>query len=346
MLGPVPDPRSVAVFGSCTTRDNFNSRFNPDYKLRYDVRLAANQTSVITMMSPPLDPDFTPTRAMSEYDQWNIRSDLTREFLPLLADLKPDYLILDFFADVHFGVLRLEDGRYVTNNRWKFWRTDLYQKLLDTESFERLRIFDDPDGYVELWAEALARFAAYVEEHCPDTKVVVHCGFNTDELVPPGSTRPVPLRTYKKGSRINVPLANELWARLDDHAISTYGWDAIDLRGEGYVTHADHPWGPFYVHYTMDYYPRFLAELDLIDLRDSLEPDALARVEAIAASGREHAALYARQWTATIREQEQRITELESLGVLGSVRFALGQRLRQARARARTTKAAPKKETR
>ena len=341
------DPRTVAVFGSCTTRDNFNSRFNPDYKTRYDVRLAANQTSVITMMSPPLDTDFTPTRPMSDYDQWTIRSDLSREFLPLLADLQPDYLVLDFFADIHFGVLRLEDGRYVTNNRWKFWRTDLYQRLVETEGFERLRIFDDPDGYVALWSEALARFAAYLDEHCPDTKVVVHCGFNTDELVPPGSVRPVPLRQFKKGSRIDVPVANELWRRLDDHAVSTYGWESIDLRDEGYVTHADHPWGPFYVHYTMDYYPRFLAELDLIDLRDSLDPKTRERVEAIVASSRDHSALYARQWTATIREQERRIAELEGLGLLGSAKFAIGQRVRQARARrSRKQAAGPTKEIR
>jgi hypothetical protein len=340
------EPRSVAVFGSCTTRDNFNSRFNPDYKLRYDVRLAASQTSVITMMSPPVDTDFTPTREMSDYDLWNIRSDLSREFLPQLADLRPDYLILDFFADIHFGVLRLGDGRFVTDNRWKLWHTDLYQDLQARNGFERLRIFDDPDGYLALWTEALARFAAYVEEHCPDTTVVVHRGFNTDQLVPPGSARPVPLRSYKKGVRIDVPVANELWSRLDEHAVTTYGWDSIDLRDEGYVTHAEHPWGPFYVHYTMDYYPRFLAELDLIDLRDSLDPDTRARVEAIAASGREHSAVYARQWAATIREQEDRINELEGLGVLGAVKFALGQRLRQARARRADKRATRTKEIR
>jgi hypothetical protein len=328
----VREPRSVAVFGSCTTRDSFNSRFNPDYRSRYDVRLAASQTSVITMMSPPVEAEFTPTREMSDYDLWNIRSDLSREFLPQLAELEPDYLLLDFFADIHFGVLRLRDGRFVTDNRWKTRQTDFYQDLVANDGFERLRILDDADRYFELWAEALARFAAHVAEHCPRTKVVVHCGFNTDELVPPGGSRPVPLRSYKSGVRIDVPLANALWRRLDDHAVSTYGWDAIDLRDEGYLTCADHPWGPFYVHYTMDYYHRFLAELDLIDLRDRLSPEDLALVQGIADAGHEHAVRYARQWTETTRAEEERIRELEGLGVLRSVRFALGQRVRQARA--------------
>jgi hypothetical protein len=326
-------PRSVAVFGSCTTRDNFNSRFNPDYRSRYDVTLAASQASVITMMSPPVEADFTPTRPMSDYDLWNIRSDMSREFLPKLAEQQPDYLILDFFADIHFGVIRLPDGRYLTNNRWKLWHTDYYQDLKANDGFVALRILEDPEPYVALWAEALDRFAAYVAEHCPDTTVLVHCGFNTDRLVPPGSSRPVHLRTFKKGPRLDVPRANELWARLDDHATSTYGWDAIDLRAEGYTTTADHPWGPFWVHYTPDYYHRFLAELDLVDLRRSLPPDDLARVEAIAEAGREHAAAYARQWDEALRAQEERIEELENLGALRAVKFALGRRVRQARAR-------------
>lgn len=344
MLGRVSGPRSVAVFGSCTTRDSFNSRFNPDYKSRYHVPYAASQTSVITMMSPAVEAEFTPTKAMSDYDLWNIRSDLSRELLDLLAEQPPDYLVLDFFADIHFGVLRLRDGRFVTNNRWKTHHTDFYRDLAAHDGFERLRILDDPDRYFELWSEALARFAAYVGEHCPDTKVVVHCGFNTDELVPPGETRPVPLRSYKKGVRIDVPLANALWRRLDDHATSTYGWEAIDLRDEGYLTCADHPWGPFYVHYTMDYYHRFLAELDLIDLRGRLTPEDLAVVQEIADAGHEHAVRYARQWTETTRAQEERIAELEGLGLVRAVRFALGQRVRQARARRSTEKPAEKEQ--
>lgn len=339
-MGPQPtgEPRSVAVFGSCPTRDNFNSRFNPGYKRRYDVRLAANQTSVITMMSPPVDEEFTPTGQMSEYDQWNVRSDLSREFLPELVRLKPDYLILDFFADVHFGVLRLDDGRYLTDNRWKLWRTDLYERLEASNGFTRLRIFDDADAYVATWAEALDRFAGIVAAECPETTVVVHRGFNTGKLVPPGSDRPVSLTKFQ-GSRLPVRRANRLWARLDDHAISTYGWDAIDLRDEGYMTTADHPWGPFWVHYTLDYYPRFLAELELIDLRRTLDPEHLERVEAIADAGRQHSVRYARQWRRTHRAQQQRIKELENLGMVDGVRYALGRRRREARARRRTSSA-------
>ncbi len=72
----VPDPggrgptvsRSVAVMGSCVTRDNFNSTFNPGYKKWFQVVLSANQTSLISLMSPPIDAEWQPLRKMSDYD--------------------------------------------------------------------------------------------------------------------------------------------------------------------------------------------------------------------------------------------------------------------------------------
>ena len=48
-------PVRVAVMGSCTTRDNFNSRFNPDYKQMWDCVLLQNQSSLLSIMAPPLE---------------------------------------------------------------------------------------------------------------------------------------------------------------------------------------------------------------------------------------------------------------------------------------------------
>jgi hypothetical protein len=325
-------PTSVAVCGSCTSRDNFNSRFNPDHGRWFRLTAEVFQTSMISLMSPPVEPDLGAADP-KDYKIRITREDMTREFLGKLAAARPDFLVLDFFADIHFGILRLEDGRYLTDNRWMLWPTDYYRRLKDTQAFETLRIFDDPDRYLALWTEAMDRFAAFVAEHCPDTRVIVHRGLNTDQVVVPGQAQPVPLRQHQRAARLNVRRANELWARLDDHAISAYGWDAIDLRDEGYTSYAEHPWKPFYVHYTPDYNHRFLSELHVRDLQRELDPGTWAQVHAIVASGHEHAVRYGPLWTYEMRRREQRIRELEGLGVLGSVKFALGRRLRQTRAR-------------
>ena len=332
-------PETVAVLGSCVTRDNFNSRFNPGYKRWFDVRLSANQSSMIALMSPPIEEEFAPLREMSDYDRWNVTSDLTRDFLPQVAELQPDHLILDFFGDVHFGVARLPDGRYLTDNRWKTRHTDLYQRHRDAGELTILEHGSDPDGYFEVWTEAMDRFAAYIAQTCPETRVIVHRGYNTGEVLVPGRARPIPLRKHARPAPLDVRAANAYWDRLDDHATAAYGWEAIDLRGLEAPSYAEHPWGAFYVHYTPDYYHRFLAELHKISLRPHLDPATWSRIELIEAASREPAERRLAVEVATVAEQRERlrrsrdrVAELESLGVIGGARFAVGQRLRARRA--------------
>ncbi|MCW2759960.1 MAG: hypothetical protein JWR85_161 [Marmoricola sp.] len=332
-------PQSVSVFGSCVTRDNFNSRFNPGYRRYFEVKLSANQTSMIALMSPPIEDAFTPLREMTDYDRWNISSDLTREFLPLLADLQPDLLILDFFGDVHFGVARLPDGRYLTDNRWKTHHTDFYTRHQQAGDLAIFKHAADPDAYFALWTEAMDRFADYVARTCPDTRVVVHRGYNAGRVQVPGRPRPIPLRKHRKSAQLDVQAANAFWSRLDDYAISTHGWDSIDLRDLEAPTYVGHPWGAFYVHYTPDYYHRFLAELHKLSLRHRLDPASYAEVELIEAASREPAERRLAVAEAIVTDQgtrlerlRARVEDLETLGLVRGVRFALGQRVRARRA--------------
>lgn len=331
-------PETVSVFGSCVTRDNFNSLFNPGYKDRFEVVLSANQSSVIALMSPPVEERFETTRELSDYDTWNIVSDLRREFLARVVELQPDYLILDFFGDVHFGVARLADGRYLTDNRWKTHFTDLYARHRDAGDLTRLSYGADADAYFALWTEALDRFATFISRECPQTVVVVHRGYNTGRVLVPGRPRPVSLREHAKLSAFDVKGANAFWARLDDYAIERHGWESIDLRGLEAPSYDEHPWGPFWVHYTPDYYHRFLAEMHKISLHRRVDPATWAEIELIETSSREPAERRLAEVAAVVADQRRiikrtrgRVQELESLGLLGGLRFAVGQRLRARR---------------
>lgn len=306
--------RSVAVLGSCITRDNFNRTFNPGYKRWFRVGPTTNQSSMIALMSPPVDEPWKPVRPMRPYGRWNVESDLSREILGQLEDQQPDLLVLDFFGDVHFGVLRLGDGRYVTNNRWRIQKTDLYQRLVADEATQVVRWQDDPDGYFDLWVEAMDRFAAYVASHCPQTQVVVHCGFNAVEVVEPGQDHPVRMPVRGRPPRPGGRAGSRFWARLNEHATSAYGWESIDLRGEWYTTFTEHPWGAFPVHYTIDYYHRFLAELHRLALRPELSPELNARVDEVAMVASRRVRRELRFW----RHAEQELAEQRN-GRLGSV---------------------------
>lgn len=331
-------PETVSVFGSCVTRDNFNSRFNPGYRDYFEVKLSANQGSMIALMSPPIEEEFEVLRKMSDYDRWNVASDLTREFLAELVEVQPAYLILDFFGDVHFGVARLPDGRYLTDNRWKTHDTDLYVRHRDAGELTPIKHTDDAEAYFALWTEALDRFAGFVAETCPDTRVIVHCGYNTGRTQVPDQSRPIPLHKLGQVGRIDVRGLNAFWARLDDYAINAHGWDSIDLRDLQAPSYAEHPWGAFYVHYTPDYYHRFLAELHKIALRRSVDAATWTRLELIETAAREPAERRLAVEESVVAEQRKRlkrtrarVEELESLGLVGAARFAIGRRLRARR---------------
>lgn len=318
MTGPAP--RSVAVCGSCITRDNFNSRFNPEHRRWYSVVAQSNQSSMIALMSPPVEPEVTDADGLSAYDAWNVRSDLSRSFLAELVETQPDYLLLDFFGDLHFGVLLLPDGRYVTDNRWKLHQTAQHARWTAAGGTEVITPGSDPERYFALWTEAMDAFAAFVAEHCPRTTVVVHRGFYAAKTVTGPTGMPTSVRRYSRLGRLKVGRANTFWARLDDHAVTAYGWDQIDLRPERYTSTADHPWGAFWVHYTLDYYPRFLAELHLIDLARHTAPDVAARIALVGDAARARVRNQAAFTRRAVTAQTKRVAALEGRGVLATVR--------------------------
>jgi hypothetical protein len=327
---------SVAVAGSCLTRDNFNRRFNPGHDEFYEVTATSNHSSIIALMSPPIEADFEPLRPMSRYDRWNVRADLSREFLGRLAEAQPDLLLLDFQGDVRFGVAQLPDGRYFTDHHWKTRDTDFYARLRDSGALTLHTPREDRDGYFALWTEAMARFAAYVEEVSPLTHVVVHRGHHARRIAVAGRPRPVPLQRYERFREFDLAEADAWWARLDDHAISTFGWDQIDLRDVGSPTYPKHPWGAFYGHFTPDYYHRFMAELTKISLGRQLGPEARRRIELVERAATEpwrrrlaEEKAVSRARRTRLRAARRRVAELEGLGLLAGLRYAVGRRLRR-----------------
>lgn len=339
-----PSPTVVAVLGSCATRDNFNRRFNPTYRESYECALAQNQTSIISLMSEPVLETWQPLGQMSDYDRWNVQTDLSKSFLTDLAEVKPAYLIVDFFADIHFGVIRLTDGRYVTDNRWKTRKTDWYRNLVESDGFTRVTIFKDTDEYLSLWKSAFDRLVDHVNEHTPETRIVIHRGYNTNLLKL--SDRPVPVnlrRARPKLSKLNVRRSNQLWRELDDYAIDQAKARVIDLTDTRWATPEEHPWGPFYVHFPPEYNHRFLGELHKIVMVDHLPTWLLQRVSEIERAHEEQHATELADATQTVRVLRRRVEELQSnphthvtsarRGVVARLAPSVARGIRQARSR-------------
>ncbi|MCL6633659.1 MAG: DUF6270 domain-containing protein [Alicyclobacillus herbarius] len=250
----------IAVLGSCVTRDAFNSKFNPDYKAYYECGLTQNQSSIISLMTPeiPYDPQLIDN--LSPYDTWNVRTEFTKEFLKLIRDYDPDCLLIDFFGDIHFGCICLGDDRFITNNRWKVWKTTFYKNLKQDNRLHVINIDEDAESYFKLWTVYADKLFEYLRTVVPGCRIVIHQARNVDFYMSnDGDLKR--LSSSGKVKRINVDTYNEMWSRMDEYAIIRHGVESLDLFHDdntAYTSFEAHPWGPFYVHYTMDYYVRFL----------------------------------------------------------------------------------------
>lgn len=250
-------PKRLAVMGSCLTRDVFNSRFNLNYKHYFECVLTQNQTSFISLMSPPVEYDKTKIDNLISYNEWNVHTDLNKEFLHRIVELKPDALLIDFFADIFFGVLKLREGVYITNNRWKLWKTSYYRELPEKHE---LNLSVDPEAYMRLWEESIDRFFDYIRSRLPDLDVIVvesrfvdHFASTKDQLL-------LRISDYRK-EHFNVDHANRFMKRMCQYAVDRHGARRLDMTQEHYHSFDQHIWGPFYVHYTMDYYQNALHRL-------------------------------------------------------------------------------------
>ncbi|MFC8731644.1 DUF6270 domain-containing protein [Luteimicrobium sp. NPDC057192] len=259
-------PIKVAVFGSCVSRDVFNRRFSPNYKDLFDCVLLSNQSTVVAQTSPPIDASTVDLSGIKDWEQKQVAADLTRSFVPSLREAQPEYVIVDFFGDVHFGCALLDDG-VVTRNRWKIVHTPYYKETW------RQDLPPDAPEYMDRWLDASHRFADTIREAVPDAKIVLHearnaTHYRTDE----GDLKP--LHDVPKIRRMN-----ERWARMNDH-FRPLADHAVDVFTDETVSFAGHPWGKFPVHYELDYHARFLSRLSAVALHDARasRPDSRQRV--------------------------------------------------------------------
>ncbi|MBA3927477.1 DUF6270 domain-containing protein [Listeria rustica] len=254
--------KKIAVLGSCATRDNFNSIFNADYKKKFECVLMQNQSSIISMASKKRENPVVSADGFSEYDEWCVRSDFTKEFFDHLAKLQPDTIIVDLFGDAHFGVLEVEPGEYVSNNRWKLWRTAYYKDVLKGK-VEELSIDKNREQYMELWKKSWDIVLDKLKKASPKSKIILHKIKNVKEYYNFDDNR-FDIATSGKVKNVNVDYYNELlnemhtYINKSDRSIKT-----IDLFKDKkeFLSFDEHPWGLFYVHYTMDYYPLFMNKL-------------------------------------------------------------------------------------
>lgn len=110
---------NIAVFGSCASRDNFYSGINPDYKKYFNCSISSQRGSIISLMQEPVsfknqDIQILPENRVNKAGTQFINQDLTKNFLAEVKKFKPDYILIDNYFEVIFGIIKYENC-FITN---------------------------------------------------------------------------------------------------------------------------------------------------------------------------------------------------------------------------------------
>ncbi|RIL89013.1 hypothetical protein BUY80_15140, partial [Staphylococcus equorum] len=157
----------IATIGSCITRDNFNTKFNPNYKSYFDVIAHQNQTTLPSLMSNELELNVNKAFLdKSPYVQSLLYKEDSKEFLSILKEKEPDYLLMDLDPDVKFGLLKIEDNQYITAN-------PNFKDLPQFKNLEHINIIENYKAYINIWKEAVAKFFDFMKTEVPNCEIIL-----------------------------------------------------------------------------------------------------------------------------------------------------------------------------
>ncbi|WP_436867810.1 accessory Sec system protein Asp2 [Mammaliicoccus sciuri] len=243
-------PIKVATIGSCVTRDNFNTKFNPHYKGFFDVIDHQNQTSFPSLMSEFVELNVTPEFLnKSKYVQSLLHKEFSKEFLLKLKNEKPEYILFDLDPDIKFGLLNVDKNKYITDN-------PNFKGIPELKDAKRINLLNNYEEYIEVWKNYIELFFNFIKKEIPNCEIILVKARFSDEFS--DGTSLTQLRKEKGVYAQDYEKMNEIWEYLDNYIISNFDVSTIDMTEEKYYLDKNHLWGQYYLHYEPKFYNVFL----------------------------------------------------------------------------------------
>jgi hypothetical protein len=252
----------VAVIGSCVSRDPFSRRFFPTYRERAELVFDAYQLAVPSLIRAASVDVRLPETVRAKHRRY-IEQEMRGGVADRIIAARPDVIVVDFYADVHFGVTTVK-GHLVTRNHMAFSSTgaatEFYQDEGRTLPYRGRFSSDDTanTGYRPLYEAALAVFLECLNADLPQAVLVVNSArFSLDYRDHDGTSVQFP----KAGRFAQKNLS---WAAADDLFQYTTGCLRLTYPQSLFVGSASHPWGLHPVHYSREYYQYFWDQLGAV----------------------------------------------------------------------------------
>lgn len=258
--------KNVAIYGSCISKDPFTTRFNKDYKKKYNCVITDQRHSFISTMqekekvieSELISPH---KNRNTDYEIKCIKDDLEKTFLDLMLSNDIDYLIFDINFEVQCGVISYNDGKFLTDIPY-LEETDFYS---NRSNIKHINIFNNPTQFFELWCEYCDKFFNWLEVNCPKTKVILIEVRGVDIVQRPNlSTYIEPYFTLKS------KLSNIYYKKLENYIKKNFDVHTISFHKD-IVLNENHVWGKFFIHYEDSFYTNIIKSVDEIVEYDELK---------------------------------------------------------------------------
>lgn len=242
---------SVGVFGSCVTRDLFNSNFCPNYKQYFKVVADSQRSTIISFMADPVQIDFEDIKIDNPVSMRLLKEDFLKNKRFELFQMQPEYYVFDINFDVIFGIIILDDGNIITNNIWNLPLTSFYKR---SNEWQKLTIFDNPTKYFSLFKDNVELFFDFLESNCPNMKIILN-SFRNNYYYLDDNYRIQSDDTFKQHSLKRNKYIN----KLETYIIDNY--DVEVLYTKDYFIDKDHLWGFSSHHFEKRYYDDKICQL-------------------------------------------------------------------------------------
>ena len=207
------------------------------------------RTSLISVMSPPLELDDRALAWPTAFSRRVVHADFEKTFFRALADAAPDLLLLDLVEERH-ELLRCGDS-YAAHSR------DLIDAGFQPQGFEVLGRF--APEVEALWYPAATRFARMTADLFPELPVVLHRAFGLMRFRDGRGVHAFPEARIRIVTR-----TNEMLERFYAHLGAELPRSRVLELPRTFVADAAHLWGLAPYHYEDAYYTAAAARLSAI----------------------------------------------------------------------------------
>lgn len=255
----------IGVFGSCPTRDIFNSSINENYKDYFTINLSYVNNSIISNMQEPVPYDKNSIKILPDnkenqsYSSF-IEKDLDKIFFDRLSRVDIDYLLIDMGLEVKWGLVGF--GDYIFFNYPKYNETEFFKNIKHKRF---ITIQDNPNEYMKLFKEGYKAFFDKMHDEYSDITVILNPVREGYKVQKSDGTIEENESFKNRTDNHYLPLLDSYIAKKFDVEVLTYDTDML--------LDENHQWGLGPKHYTKQYYTNYTNQICNIAKRNEALKD-------------------------------------------------------------------------